>query len=126
MDFDTQAGLFYNTLNDNEKEMVQYIRNHKQEVIAMPINELAKVLLSSKSSVLRLAKKNTLVQNLFCIETLARVDTICLDKTGTLTEGKLKVDDVICLDEHFNIDQIIKNMNYCLEDGNMTSMALHQ
>ena len=34
-------------------------------------------------SVLRLAKKNTLVQNLFCIETLARVDTICLDKTGT-------------------------------------------
>lgn len=77
-------------------------------------------------SVLRLAKKNTLVQNLFCIETLARVDTICLDKTGTLTEGKLKVDDVICFDDHFNIDQIIKNMNYCLEDGNMTSIALHQ
>lgn len=76
-------------------------------------------------SVLRLAK-NTLVQNLFCIETLARVDTICLDKTGTLTEGKLKVDDVICFDDHFNIDQIIKNMNYCLEDGNMTSIALHQ
>ena len=70
-------------------------------------------------SVLRLAKKNTLVQNLFCIETLARVDTICLDKTGTLTEGKLKVDDVICFDDHFNIDQIIKNMNYCLEDGNI-------
>ncbi|WP_370760300.1 HAD-IC family P-type ATPase [Faecalibacillus intestinalis] len=77
-------------------------------------------------SVLRLAKKNTLVQNLFCIETLARVDTICLDKTGTLTEGKLKVDDVICFDDHFSIDQIIKNMNYCLEDGNMTSIALHQ
>ncbi len=57
MDFDTQAGLSYNTLNENEKEMVQYIRNHKQQVIDMPINELAKVLLSSKSSVLRLAKK---------------------------------------------------------------------
>lgn len=54
------------------------------------------------------------------------MDTICLDKTGTLTEGKLKVDDVICFDDHFNIDQIIKNMNYCLEDGNMTSIALHQ
>ena len=50
---------------------------------------------------LRLAKKSTLVQNLFCIETLARVDTICLDKTGTLTEGKLKVDDVICFDDSF-------------------------
>ena len=54
------------------------------------------------------------------------MDTICLDKTGTLTEGKLKVDDVICFDDHFSIDQIIKNMNYCLEDGNMTSIALHQ
>lgn len=41
-------------------------------------------------SIVRLAKKSTLVQNLFCIETLARVDTICLDKTGTLTEGKVK------------------------------------
>lgn len=77
-------------------------------------------------SVLRLAKRNTLVQNLFCIETLARVDTICLDKTGTLTEGKLKVDDVICLDSSFDIDKIIKNLNYCLEDANMTSLALHQ
>ena len=59
-------------------------------------------------SVLRLAKKNTLVQNLFCIETLARVDTICLDKTGTLTEGKLKVDDVICFDDHLVLIKLSK------------------
>ena len=63
---------------------------------------------------------------MYSVETLARGDVLCLDKTGTLTEGKLKVDDVICFDDHFNIDQIIKNMNYCLEDGNMTSIALHQ
>ena len=54
MDFDTQAGLIYSTLSDNEKDMIQYIRNHKSDVVGMPINELAKVLLSSKSSVLRL------------------------------------------------------------------------
>ena len=77
-------------------------------------------------SLVRLAKKSTLVQNLFCIETLARVDTICLDKTGTLTEGKLKVDDVICLDDSFDLEKIIKNLNYCLEDANMTSQALNQ
>ena len=77
-------------------------------------------------SIVRLAKKSTLVQNLFCIETLARVDTICLDKTGTLTEGKLKLDDVICLDDSFDLEKIIKNLNYCLEDTNMTSQALHQ
>ena len=38
-------------------------------------------------SVIRLGRKKVLVQDLFCIETLARVDTICLDKTGTITEG---------------------------------------
>ena len=44
MDFDTQAGLIYSTLSDNEKDMIQYIRNHKADVVDMPINELAKVL----------------------------------------------------------------------------------
>ena len=38
-----------------------------------------------------LANKKTLVQELYCIETLARVDTLCLDKTGTITEGTMCV-----------------------------------
>ena len=38
--------------------------------------------------------KQTLVQELYCIETLARVDTLCLDKTGTITEGTMCVDSV--------------------------------
>lgn len=46
-------------------------------------------------SVVRLSKKNVLVQELYCIETLARVDTLCLDKTGTLTEGKMKVCKIV-------------------------------
>lgn len=41
-----------------------------------------------------LANKKTLVQELYCIETLARVDTLCLDKTGTITEGSMCVDRV--------------------------------
>ena len=44
-------------------------------------------------SVIRLYDYKVLVQQLYCIETLARVDVICLDKTGTLTEGKMKVID---------------------------------
>ena len=40
---------------------------------------------------LKLAQKKTLVQELYCIETLARVDTLCLDKTGTITEGTMCV-----------------------------------
>ena len=42
-----------------------------------------------------LARKRTLVQELFCIETLARVDTLCLDKTGTITTGTMQVERTV-------------------------------
>ena len=42
--------------------------------------------------VVRLGGKGTLVQELYGIETLARVDTLCLDKTGTLTKGEMAVE----------------------------------
>ncbi len=48
-------------------------------------------------SVIRLAFHKTLVQELYCIETLARVDVLCLDKTGTITEGVMQVDEVIVM-----------------------------
>ena len=47
--------------------------------------------------VIRLGRRNVLVQELPAIEGLARVDTICFDKTGTLTEGRLDVEQVIRL-----------------------------
>ncbi len=51
--------------------------------------------------VVRLAKYKVLVQELYCIETLARVDTLCLDKTGTLTEGSMEVIDTVILNENY-------------------------
>nr|WP_162990739.1 cation-translocating P-type ATPase [Maliibacterium massiliense] len=48
-------------------------------------------------SVVRLSKHKVLVQELYCIENLARVDTLCLDKTGTLTEGVMEVSEVLPL-----------------------------
>lgn len=42
-------------------------------------------------SVVRLSKSQVLVQQLYCIETLARVDVLCLDKTGTITTGDMEV-----------------------------------
>ena len=45
--------------------------------------------------VVRLSRHKTLVQELYCIETLARVDTLCLDKTGTITEGEMQLDHII-------------------------------
>jgi cation-transporting ATPase E len=49
--------------------------------------------------VIRLGRRNVLVQELPAIEGLARVDTVCFDKTGTLTEGKLTVEEVILLSD---------------------------
>ena len=51
-------------------------------------------------SVMRLAKKRVLVHELSCIETLARVNVLCVDKTGTITENNMKIDELIELDEY--------------------------
>ncbi|AIQ11019.1 MurR/RpiR family transcriptional regulator [Paenibacillus durus] len=57
MDFDLRVKINYDDLTDSEKEMVRFITNRPQDVISMNIVELGEALLSSKSSVLRLAKK---------------------------------------------------------------------
>ena len=76
---------------------------------------------------IRLGQKNTLVQELYCIETLARVDTLCLDKTGTITEGVMDVDGVEILSDKFTreqIDEIIYFFTNGLNDTNPTFQAL--
>ena len=74
-------------------------------------------------SVIRLSQRKVLVQDLYCIETLARVDTLCLDKTGTITEGKMEVMAEVFV-EDINISEIIGNINYNLGDNNPTAVAL--
>ena len=79
-------------------------------------------------SVIRLAKRNTLVQELYCIEMLARVDVLCLDKTGTITDGTMSVEEVIEIknDSTKTIKQIVGNMMRALDDNNLTSIALRE
>ena len=55
------------------------------------------------TGIVRLSKQKVLVQDLYALESLAHVDIICLDKTGTLTEGKMQVEQVIMLDRGFKI-----------------------
>ena len=75
-------------------------------------------------SVIRLSKKKVLVKQLYCIETLARVDTICFDKTGTLTKGDMEVKKVITLNDKYDIKEIMNNICVNLEDDNATMKAL--
>ncbi len=75
-------------------------------------------------SVIRLSKVKVLVQELYCIETLARVDTLCLDKTGTLTEGIMEVYDCI-KKEDINIEEILSSFSLNLVHNN-TLEAIHK
>lgn len=77
-------------------------------------------------SVLKLARRRTMVQELYCIEMLARVDVLCLDKTGTLTDGTMDVVDYVELTKSskYTVRDIIGSINHALNDQNMTSIAL--
>jgi cation-transporting ATPase E len=55
-------------------------------------------------SVMVLAKKKVIVHEMACIETLARVNVLCVDKTGTITENKMEVNEVIPLDNYRKAD----------------------
>lgn len=75
--------------------------------------------------VVRLAKRNTLAQQLYCIETLARVDTLCLDKTGTITTGEMQVSEVIPVDsDDVFIAAALNAFTTCMTDDNPTNRAL--
>lgn len=75
--------------------------------------------------VIKLAGHNTLVQDLYSLEMLARVDTICFDKTGTITSGEMNVKEIVNLsDEKIDADKIISSMLYALKDNNQTALAL--
>ena len=87
------------------------------------------VLLTSVALALgavRLARRSTLVRELFCIETLARVDTLCLDKTGTITEGHLCVQGEESVKEDVDLEQLMGRMVAALGDENETFQALRQ
>lgn len=84
------------------------------------------ILLSSitlSQSIVKLYKKKTMVQELYAIENLSRVDTLCLDKTGTLTTQKFIIEEVINLTAE-DINIVMKNYLGASTDGNATNNAL--
>lgn len=76
--------------------------------------------------IINLAKNNTSVQDAYSLEMLARVDVLCLDKTGTITDGQMAVTDVITIKEpkSISIKDVVYAMETALQDNNQTSTAL--
>ena len=77
-------------------------------------------------SIIRLSQYNVLVQELYCIETLARVDVLCLDKTGTITEGVMEVVDFIPNVKYSEseVRVLLDKICHSLEDVSPTMNAL--
>ncbi len=87
------------------------------------------VLLTSATfivAIVKLAKYDTLVQELCSTEVLARVDVLCLDKTGTLTEGNLKLVDIknISNIKSEDIDTVLAALIHNLPSNNATQKAI--
>lgn len=76
--------------------------------------------------VIRLAQNNTLVQELFVIEMLARIDVLCLDKTGTITDGSMTVHSTIEYENKTGLTfkNIVSILLNAQEESNLTSKAL--
>ena len=77
-------------------------------------------------SVIRLARHRALVQELYSIETLARVDTLCLDKTGTITEGTMQLDGIVplCDISQKDTEKALSALINSINDDNPTANAI--
>jgi len=107
--------------------------NFKSAIIAssgsiigmMPVGMFLLTSVSLVVGVLKLAKHKTLVQDLYSIEMLARTNILCLDKTGTITDGTMKVINVLPIrTSKENVKELIKNYLGCFNSNNQTQKAL--
>ena len=125
--FPLGALLFYNQYTADGATASSAIVNTVAALIGMIPEGL--ILLTSTVlavSVIRLSRHKVLVQNLYCIETLARVDVLCLDKTGTITCDEMELKQIIPLlgQEETKTDEILASIAHASHDDNSTMNAL--
>lgn len=129
----TGVSMLYLYMTKYEKDFSVAMKSTAAALIGMiPSGIYLITSVSLALSSLRLSKQRTLVQDMYCIEMLARTDVLCLDKTGTLTDGTMSVvrfiDKRVIDDEEYTevpkIEDIMSSLNKALMDTNTTSKAL--
>ena len=87
--------LFIQAYFYRESELAQSVIATAAALLGMlPKGLVLLITIALESGVIKLAKKDVLVQELYSIESLAHIDTICLDKTGTITRGEMRVSEI--------------------------------
>ena len=114
--------------DDAHKAYVEAVVATGGSVIGMiPSGLFLMTSISLAAGVLKLAKHRTVVQDMYCIEMLSRVDVMCLDKTGTITDGTMKVKEVNELNEmKSTVRQIISTLSGVLKESSPTAIALQK
>ena len=107
-------------------KMTQVVTQTGGQIVSMIPSGLFLLISTALAvSVLNLSRKKTLVQDSYAIESLARSNVLCLDKTGTLTDGTMQVEKMVKLTkDDLDIEKVIGSYLGAFEDKNVTSVAL--
>ena len=120
--------LFLNNYQIADGVLTNTVTKTVSSIIGMiPEGLMVLTSVALAAGVYKLAKKRTLVQDLYSIETLARVDVLCLDKTGTITEGSMQVEKEQMFSEKYgDVNDILGNMVKALGPNNATFEAFQK
>ena len=122
--------LFFEALLIKQLPVKDSVINSSTALLGMLPKGIALLTITSLlTAVIKLGMRKVLVQEMYSVETLAHVDTLCLDKTGTITEGKMKVEQVYSLSESISaetISNILASYMANSDDKNPTAQAIRK
>ncbi len=122
------VGIFWINRPETLEALPETIQTTCAVIIGMiPSGMLLLISIAMSMGIIRLSKNHTLVNDMYSLEMLARVDVLCLDKTGTITDGRMNVEEVTELNRYTNhsVGEIVGSMLAALRDNNQTSIALY-
>lgn len=117
--------MFWNqhfTLGLSVKESVENTVASSIGMIPEGLYLLTSIALAA--STVRLARSKTIVHDMKCIESLARADILCVDKTGTVTEPDMKLRKISVLDKDGYSDEKLASLVFAMETENITLSAI--
>ena len=125
----TLVTFFIGNLN-SEADFIKFIGPLSGSLVSMiPSGLYLLTSVALATAVINLANKNARIQDFYSVEMLARTNVLCVDKTGTITDGNMRVRHILSLVETIKqeqIKQIISNLLIATKDDNITAKALKE